>query len=76
MPLKFAFGRYSKKPVRLTKLIVPLYSGTLIAKYVPADGPKSPETLWLIYAFTAMVSPVALVLAKRWMSKGMREKAA
>ena len=62
-------------PWFLTKLIVPLYSGTLLAKYVPADGPKSPETLWMISACIAMLSCILLVLAKGWIGKDFKTKA-
>ena len=62
-------------PWFLTKLIVPLYSGTLIAKYVPAEGFKNPETLWLISACIAMMSTVLLVLAKGWLGKDFKTKA-
>ena len=62
-------------PWFLTKLIVPLYSGTLIAKYVPAEGFKSPETLWLISACVAMMSTVLLVLARGWIGKDFKTKA-
>jgi MFS family permease len=62
-------------PWFLTKLIVPLYSGTLIAKYVPAEGFKNPETLWLISACIAMCSTVLLMLAKGWIGKDFKTKA-
>jgi MFS family permease len=62
-------------PWFLTKLIVPLYSGTLIAKYVPADGFKNPEKLWLISACIAMLSTVLLVLARGWIGKDFKTKA-
>jgi len=62
-------------PWFLTKLIVPLYSGTLIAKYVPAEGFKSPETLWLISACIAMLSTIILFLAKGWIGKDFKTKA-
>jgi len=62
-------------PWFLTKLIVPLYSGTLIAKYVPAEGFKNPEKLWLISACIAMASTVLLVLAKGWIGKDFKTKA-
>jgi MFS family permease len=62
-------------PWFLTKLIVPLYSGTLIAKYVPAEGFKNPETLWLISACIAMMSTVLLVLARGWIGKDFKTKA-
>jgi len=62
-------------PWFLTKLIVPLYSGTLIAKYVPADGFKNPETLWLITACIAMLSTIILIAAKGWIGKDFKTKA-
>jgi len=62
-------------PWFLTKLIVPLYSGTLLARYVPADGPKSPETLWLISACIAMLSTIILFAAKGWVGKDFKTKA-
>lgn len=62
-------------PWFMTKMIVPLYSGTLIATYVPAEGPKSPETLWLISACIAMASTVLLIVAKGWLGKDFKTKA-
>ena len=62
-------------PWFLTKLIVPLYSGTLIARYVPAEGFKNPEQLWLISACIAMLSTVLLVLARGWIGKDFKTKA-
>jgi len=62
-------------PWFLTKMIVPLYSGTLIAKYVPADGFKNPEKLWLISACIAMLSTVLLVLARGWVGKDFKTSA-
>ncbi len=62
-------------PWFLTKMIVPLYSGTLIAKYVPAEGFKNPEKLWLISACIAMLSTVMLVLARGWIGKDFKTKA-
>jgi len=62
-------------PWFLTKMIVPLYSGTLIAKYVPAEGFKNPEKLWLISACIAMLSTVMLILARGWIGKDFKTKA-
>jgi MFS family permease len=62
-------------PWFLTKLIVPLYSGTLIAKYVPAEGFKNPEKLWLISACIAMLSTIILISARGWIGKDFKTKA-
>lgn len=65
-------------PWFLTKLITSLYSGYVIARYCPKPGlglPMRTGAMWLMYAFIAMVSPIALVLARKWMAKGMTRKA-
>jgi len=62
-------------PWFLTKLIVPWYSGTLLATYVPAEGAKNPETLWLISACIAMLSTIILFSAKGWIGKDFKTKA-
>ncbi len=65
-------------PWFLTKVLTSLYSGYFVERFIPQ--PESGLTqntgeMWLIYAFIAMLSPVALLLAKNWMVKGMRQKA-
>jgi hypothetical protein len=62
-------------PWFLTKVLVPLlYSGWMMDKYCPADGPKDTETMWLVYSFIAISTPIMLVLAKGWMGKKLEEK--
>jgi MFS family permease len=64
-------------PWFLTKLITSLYSGYVIARYCPKPElglPMRTGAMWLIYALIAMVSPVALVLARKWMAKGMARR--
>ena len=63
-------------PWFLTKVIVPLYSGHMIARYVPAEGPQDPERMWLIFACIAMVSTILLLLGKRWVGKEFQTEAA
>jgi proton-dependent oligopeptide transporter, POT family len=64
-------------PWFLTKVITSLYSGWFLMNYCPADTPPSEmstETMWLIYGFIAIISPVGLFLAKGWMKKGFKVK--
>jgi MFS family permease len=64
-------------PWFLTKVITSLYSGWFLMNYCPADTPPSEmntETMWLIYGFIAIISPVGLLLAKGWMKKGFKVK--
>lgn len=61
-------------PWFLTKMITSLYSGYVIARYCPKPElglPLRTGSMWLMYAFIAMISPIALVLARKWMAKGM-----
>ncbi len=64
-------------PWFLTKIIVSLYSGWFLMRYCPegvAPEATNTETLWLIYGFIAIISPIALILSKNWMMKGFRTK--
>jgi len=56
-------------PWFLTKVVTGFYAGWFLKQYCPADGPKQTELLWLIYAIIAMVTPVALFAARRWLRR-------
>ncbi|HPC36172.1 MAG TPA: MFS transporter [Candidatus Marinimicrobia bacterium] len=64
-------------PWFLTKVITSLYSGWFLTKYCPAGvlpEQTNTETMWLIYGFIAIISPIALLLAKKWMGKGLEKQ--
>ncbi len=64
-------------PWFLTKFCTGLYSGYFVETYIPRPEtglPMNTEFMWLVYALIAMVSPIALVLARRWMVAGMKER--
>jgi proton-dependent oligopeptide transporter, POT family len=61
-------------PWFLTKMLVPLYSGVMIDKYVPAEGPKDPETMWFIFGVIAITSSIMLIMGKKWVGD-MKAKA-
>ncbi|GAB4369516.1 MAG: hypothetical protein Kow0042_11250 [Calditrichia bacterium] len=65
-------------PWFLTKLLTATYSGYFVAHYIPKPGegvqPRTGE-MWFYYALIAMVSPILLIIARKWMMKGMKEKA-
>jgi POT family proton-dependent oligopeptide transporter len=52
-------------PWFLAKFTTGLYSGALLAAFVPRTGPVHPAELWAIYGCMAMVTPVGLLLARR-----------
>jgi POT family proton-dependent oligopeptide transporter len=70
-----AYMGVAQFPWFLTKMLVPLYSGTMLQRYVPAEGPRDPQSMWLIFALIAMISPVLLVVAKGWVGKDFKTKA-
>jgi POT family proton-dependent oligopeptide transporter len=64
-------------PWFLTKFGTGLYSGYFVEKYIPRPEtglPTNTEVMWLISAFIAMVSPIALILARKWMMAGIKQR--
>lgn len=64
-------------PWFLTKVITAQYSGWFLTQYCPAGTPPSQmntEFMWLVYGFIAILSPIGLLLARRWMLKGFKER--
>jgi MFS family permease len=54
-------------PWFLAKTTTGLYAGSLLDRFIPAEGPQSPETLWWIYFAIAIISPLGLIAARRWL---------
>lgn len=57
-------------PWFLAKSTTGLYSGFMIERFLPGDS----GTMWLIYAGIACVSPVGLILGRRWVLAGLPNK--
>jgi MFS family permease len=64
-------------PWFLTKMITSLYSGWFLARYVPEQGDAmNPERMWFFYGLIAISSTFILILAKGWLGKDFKTKAA
>ena len=64
-------------PWFLTKVITGFYSGWFLMQYVPRDvspADMNTGTMWFIYGMIAIVSPIGLILARKWMLKGFKVK--
>jgi dipeptide/tripeptide permease len=61
-------------PWFLAKTLTSLYSGSMLDVFVPVDGPQSPGTMWLIYGILALISPVGLILARKWLIRAVRNE--
>lgn len=62
-------------PWFLAKFTTGFYSGAMLSHYVPEHGAQHPAQLWLIYALVALVSPIGLVLGRKWILEGERPAA-
>jgi len=64
-------------PWFLTKVLVPLiYSGYMMDRYCPAVGPKNTQTMWVVFGCIAITTPILLLMAKGWIGKTFKTKAA
>jgi MFS family permease len=65
-------------PWFMTKVITGFYSGWFLMNYCPINTPPSEMNtgvMWFIYGLIAIVSPIGLLLARKWMLKGFKLKA-
>ena len=60
-------------PWFFAKFTTGLYSGAMLEHFVPKGGVQDTGTLWLIYAIFACVSPLGLILARRWLMRHQQE---
>jgi hypothetical protein len=49
-----------------------LYSGQMIERYCPVTGPQNTQTMWFVFGLIAIISPLALWLARSWMIKDFK----
>jgi len=59
-------------PWFVAKFTTGWYSGAMIARFLPEGGPQESGTLWLIYALFACLSPLGLLLGRRWVQRGVK----
>jgi MFS family permease len=64
-----AYLGVARLPWFLTKMITGLYAGWFLMHYVPEEGPMHSGAMWFWYGLIAMVTPIMLILASRWMKK-------
>ena len=68
-----AYVGIANLPWFMTKFIVGLYVGFFLQSFIPdpdkyPTATQNPQTMWLIFACISMISPIALLLANRWMN--------
>jgi len=60
-----SYGAFSYVPFLMAKLLIGVFSGTLLATYCPAVGPRHSGTMWLFVALTASIAPVGLIALRK-----------
>lgn len=63
-------------PWFLAKTTTGWYSGWMLERFCPAEGVRDTGTLWLVYAFIGLISPIGLILGARWLRSGDMTKRA
>jgi MFS family permease len=58
-------------PWFVAKTTTGFYSGFILERFVPKEGPQSSGTMWLLYGAIAMMSPLALIAARKWIRSGL-----
>lgn len=59
-------------PWFLAKSTTGWYSGAMLEFFVPKTGAQDPGTMWMIYGLIAMMSPIGLILGRRWVERGVK----
>ncbi len=60
------------------KLTTGFYSGYMLSRYCAADMPQeslNTESMWFIYGCIALISPIGLLIGRKWVMSGLQQKA-
>lgn len=71
-----AYIAYANIPWFMIKFMAGWYTGRMMERYCPSEGVLNTETMWLIYGFIAIISPIGLLIAKNWVQKGLQVRSA
>ena len=71
-----AYMGVAQFPWFMTKMITSLYSGWFLQRYCPESGPQNTQVMWLVYGAIAVTSPLMLLMARNWLGKDFKTKAA
>lgn len=55
-------------PWFLAKFTTGFYSGFMLEKFIPESGTQDSGTLWVIYGCIALLSPLGLIIIRKWMA--------
>lgn len=67
-----AYLGVARLPWFMTKMITGLYAGWFLMHYIPEGGPMHSGAMWFWHGMIAIITPILLILAGRWLKKGFR----
>jgi MFS family permease len=70
-----SYMAYSKAPMFFAKVGAGPATGFLLFWLCPEDGPRNTELMWIIVGASTMISPIALLLGRRWLDVKARKDA-
>ena len=62
-----AYMGLANLPWFMAKFTTGLYSGVMLSHFIPKTGPQNPGEMWLIYGLIACITPIGLLLTKKWL---------
>ena len=68
-----AYLGVARLPWFLTKMITGLYAGWFLMRYIPEGGPMDSGTMWFWHGMIAIITPIMLLLATRWMKQSFED---
>jgi hypothetical protein len=60
-----SYGALAYLPFLVGKLLIGT-AGWVLAAFVPENGPRRPELMWLVFALAASVAPIGLIVFRRY----------
>jgi len=69
-----AYMAAANLPWLLAKWTTGWYAGAMLTAFCPETGPRQPGVMWAIYGAFALVSPISLLFARRWLEAGIGAK--
>jgi MFS family permease len=67
-----AYLGVARMPWFLTKMITGLYAGWFLLHYIPEGGAMNSGSMWFWHGVIAVITPILLLLAARWMRGSFR----
>ena len=70
-----SYMAFSKVPMFFAKVGAGPVTGILLANLCPAEGARNTELMWILVGISTMISPITLLLGRKWLDVESRYKA-